>query len=302
MPGGDAVGLFGPDVASVVLDVGLVEAPPVDIDERCATLHAYLDALLRKADDALDERASRSTLGLCGGRSVEDDHVAAMRIMEVVDEPVREHAVGEARFATGRRPCAVERRFHGGGRDPVRVDHPGLDRQHDRDSADDRDDPVDLVGRLQSNKARQATRAFAAIHSVDSLELLGRIDRIAAEESLAPALLLQVNVTGEETKAGFPLSWFQDQLERPGELAAAVIGMAAARVTGLMTIGPTGADSSDARAAFATLRRLRDALEQQIGRRLPELSMGMTADAEAAVAEGATLVRVGTAMFGPRPG
>jgi hypothetical protein len=78
--------------------------------------------------------------------------------------------------------------------------------------------------------------------------------------------------------------------------------MATARVTGLMTIGAPGADSSQARAAFATLRRLRDALEQQIGRLLPELSMGMTADAEAAVAEGATLVRVGTAIFGPRPG
>ena len=159
-----------------------------------------------------------------------------------------------------------------------------------------------LVGRLQSNKARQAARAFAAIQSVDSLELLGRIDRIASEESLAPALLLQVNVTGEETKAGFPLSWFEDQLPRPGELRAALAGMAAARVTGLMTIGPTGAGSGEARAAFATLRRLKDALEQQIGRRLPELSMGMTADAEAAVAEGATLVRVGTAIFGPRPG
>jgi pyridoxal phosphate enzyme (YggS family) len=159
-----------------------------------------------------------------------------------------------------------------------------------------------LVGRLQSNKARQAARAFAAIHSVDSLELLGRIDRIAAEESLFPALLLQVNVTGEETKAGFPLAWFEDQLRGTGELATALTSMAGARVMGLMTIGPTGADSSDARAAFATLRRLRDALEQQIGRRLPDLSMGMTADAEAAVAEGATLVRVGTAIFGPRPG
>jgi PLP dependent protein len=159
-----------------------------------------------------------------------------------------------------------------------------------------------LVGRLQSNKARQAARAFAAIHSVDSLELLGRLDRIAAEESLAPALLLQVNVTGEETKGGFALARFEDELRRNGELRQAVMGMAAARVTGLMTIGPTGADSSEARAAFAALRHLRDGLEQQVGHRLPELSMGMTADAEAAVAEGATLVRVGTAIFGPRPG
>jgi pyridoxal phosphate enzyme (YggS family) len=158
-----------------------------------------------------------------------------------------------------------------------------------------------LVGRLQSNKARQAARAFAAIHSVDSLDLLRRLDRIAAEESLAPMLLLQVNVTDEPTKGGFALTWFEDELRRNGELRTALAGMAAARVAGLMTIGPTGAGSSVARAAFATLRRLRDALEQQVGDRLPELSMGMTADAEAAVAEGATLVRVGTAIFGPRP-
>ena len=159
-----------------------------------------------------------------------------------------------------------------------------------------------LVGRLQSNKARQAVRAFAAIHAVDSLELLRRLDRIAAEESLAPMLLLQVNVTGEGTKAGFALTGFQDELQRHGELREALSGMAAARVAGLMTIGPTGGDASEARRAFATLRSLRDALEQQVGYRLAELSMGMTADAEAAVAEGATLVRVGTAIFGPRPG
>jgi len=158
-----------------------------------------------------------------------------------------------------------------------------------------------LVGRLQSNKARQAARAFFAIHSVDSLDLLRRLERIAAEESLAPTLLLQVNVTGEASKGGFELTWFEEELRRHGELREALLGMAAARVAGLMTIGPTGADSSRARAAFATLRRLREALEQQVGDRLPELSMGMTADAEAAVAEGATLVRVGTAIFGPRP-
>ncbi|MEO8251111.1 MAG: YggS family pyridoxal phosphate-dependent enzyme [Chloroflexota bacterium] len=159
-----------------------------------------------------------------------------------------------------------------------------------------------LVGRLQANKARQAVRAFRVIHSVDSLELMRRLDRIAAEESLAPTLLLQVNVTGEETKAGFALPWFEDQLQRSGQLAAAVAQAGAARVTGLMTIGPARGDGREAGATFATLRRLRDALEQLTGDPLPELSMGMTADADAAVAEGATLVRVGTAIFGPRPG
>jgi pyridoxal phosphate enzyme (YggS family) len=159
-----------------------------------------------------------------------------------------------------------------------------------------------LVGRLQSNKARQAAHAFSAIHSVDSLDLLRRIDRISDEDSLAPRVMLQVNVTGETSKAGFELGWFEDELQKAGGLRSTVAGLAAAQVAGLMTIGPTGANSSEARGTFATLRRLRDELEQQLGRRLPELSMGMTADAEAAVAEGATLVRVGTAIFGPRPG
>jgi PLP dependent protein len=157
-----------------------------------------------------------------------------------------------------------------------------------------------LVGHLQGNKARPAARGFAAIHSVDSLDLLLRLDRIAAEELLSPIVLLQVNVSGEATKAGFDLAWFGDELRRPTSLLAAVAGVAAVRVAGLMTIGPAGAPVEESRRVFAMLRHLRDELEQVSGRPLPELSMGMTADAEAAVAEGATLVRIGTAIFGPR--
>lgn len=157
-----------------------------------------------------------------------------------------------------------------------------------------------LIGRLQGNKARAAARAFALIHSIDSIELLLRIDRIAAEESLAPALLLEVNVSGEATKAGFGAEWFEDQVRRPAELIAALGALEAARVVGLMTIAPAGAAPAEARSVFAALRGLRDAVEQAAGRPYPELSMGMTADADAAVAEGATLVRVGTAIFGPR--
>jgi hypothetical protein len=157
-----------------------------------------------------------------------------------------------------------------------------------------------LVGRLQANKARAAARAFALIHSIDTLDLLLRIDRIAAEESLAPSLLLEVNVSGEATKAGFAVAWFEDQLRRPAELIPALGGLAAVTVVGLMTVAPAGAAPADARSLFARLRGLRDALQVAAGRPYPELSMGMTADAEAAVAEGATLVRVGTAIFGPR--
>jgi pyridoxal phosphate enzyme (YggS family) len=148
-----------------------------------------------------------------------------------------------------------------------------------------------LIGRLQSNKARRAVRSFAVIHSVDSVELLRRIDELAAEEGRAPRILLQVNVTGEDTKAGFA----------PDAVLADARSLATGGVIGLMTIAPMGAPVDEARRTFARLRGLRDRLEQQAGIGLPELSMGMSADAEAAAAEGATLVRIGTALFGPRP-
>ena len=159
-----------------------------------------------------------------------------------------------------------------------------------------------LVGRLQANKARGAVRVFGVIHSIDSLDLLRRVDRIAAEERLAPTLLLQVNVSGEATKGGFPATWFAEQLSRPAELAVAIGALEAVRLAGLMTIAPAGASTDEARSVFRRLAGLRDALQDQAGQPLPELSMGMTSDAESAVAEGATLVRVGTALFGPRPG
>jgi pyridoxal phosphate enzyme (YggS family) len=158
-----------------------------------------------------------------------------------------------------------------------------------------------LVGHLQANKARRAAGAFAMIHSVDSVDLLHRLERICIEEGLAPRLLLQVNVTGEATKAGFELEGMTGEIARRGELRRAIDDMRAASVVGLMTIAPAGGRAAEARATFARLRTLRDELEQAVGRPLPELSMGMTADADAAVAEGATLVRVGTAIFGSRP-
>jgi pyridoxal phosphate enzyme (YggS family) len=146
-----------------------------------------------------------------------------------------------------------------------------------------------FIGRLQSNKARRAVRGFPVIHSIDSLTLLDRVDRIGAEEGRRPRVLLEVNVSGEASKAGLR----PEQLDR-------VVAPAAADLVGLMTIAPFGATDEQARRVFAELRALRDALEQRIGQALPELSMGMSADAEAAAAEGATYVRIGTALFGPR--
>jgi pyridoxal phosphate enzyme (YggS family) len=147
-----------------------------------------------------------------------------------------------------------------------------------------------LVGRLQSNKVRRAVRAFPVIHSVDSIALLDRLDAVAAEEGRRPRVLLQVNVSGEAAKAGMA----------PADLDAVPLPGTAILV-GLMTIARLGASAEEARATYGELRRLRDALEQRIGIDLPELSMGMSADAEAAAAEGATLVRIGTALFGARP-
>ena len=149
-----------------------------------------------------------------------------------------------------------------------------------------------LVGRLQSNKTAAATRAFEWIHAVDSAGLLRRIERAAHDAGRAPRLLVQVNVTDEPQKGGLRPADLSDP-----DLVAAIGELRAARPVGLMTIARQG---TDPRPAFARLRTLRDELEQATGVGLPELSMGMTDDAVEAVEEGATLVRVGRAIFGPR--
>jgi pyridoxal phosphate enzyme (YggS family) len=146
-----------------------------------------------------------------------------------------------------------------------------------------------FIGRLQSNKARRVIRSFAAIHSVDSVDLLQRLDRLAAEENRRPRVLLQVNVAAEASKAGLAPEGLTG-IEAPTNLD----------LVGLMTIAPMGASEQEARAVFRRLRELRDRLQEAAGIGLPELSMGMSADAEAAAAEGATLVRIGTALFGHR--
>jgi pyridoxal phosphate enzyme (YggS family) len=147
-----------------------------------------------------------------------------------------------------------------------------------------------LVGHLQSNKVRRAVLRFAAIHSIDSIELLQRVAAIATQEGRRPRLLLQVNVSGEASKSGMT----------PDAAIAAAGVLGESGVRGLMTIAPMGASVEEARSIFGALRELRDRLEQAAATSLPELSMGMTADAEAAAAEGATLVRIGTGLFGPR--
>jgi pyridoxal phosphate enzyme (YggS family) len=152
-----------------------------------------------------------------------------------------------------------------------------------------------LIGTLQSNKARRAATSFTAIHSIDSLKLLSQIDTAAAEAGASPELLVQVDLAGEATKHGAPPSM-------AAEIARAAATCRAARLVGLMTIPPFFEDPERARPYFSQLRELRATLVKEgvDPARLRELSMGMSHDFEIAVQEGATIVRLGTAIFGER--
>ncbi len=152
-----------------------------------------------------------------------------------------------------------------------------------------------LIGTLQSNKARKAAPRFSAIHSVDSLRLLQAIDQAAADAGTTPEILVQVDLAGEATKHGAPP-------EEAAEIVRAGLRCRNARLAGLMTIPPYFDNPEDARPYFVMLRELRVTLLNE-GLRpesLRELSMGMSHDFEIAVQEGATMVRLGTAIFGAR--
>lgn len=152
-----------------------------------------------------------------------------------------------------------------------------------------------LLGHLQTNKARKAGQAFAAIHAVDSVELLSKLDAAAGEAGRSLELLIQVDLAGEATKHGVS----PDEVPRLFDAAAA---LRAARVAGLMTLPPIPEKPEDSRLYFRKLRDLRDKwLSSGVpASMLRELSMGMSGDFEIAVQEGATMVRVGTAIFGSR--
>jgi pyridoxal phosphate enzyme (YggS family) len=152
-----------------------------------------------------------------------------------------------------------------------------------------------FIGHLQSNKTRQAVRMFELIHTVDSARLAAEIDRAAAKAGKIQDVLVQVNVAGEATKSGVAP-------EAAAALVRELAGMEAIRVRGLMAMPPFFGEPGRVRPFFAELRRL----AERIGGlglsnvTMDELSMGMTGDFEAAIAEGATLIRVGTAVFGGR--
>jgi hypothetical protein len=151
-----------------------------------------------------------------------------------------------------------------------------------------------LVGHLQANKANLAARLFGVIHSIDSADLLQRIDRAAAREGRAIDLLVQVDLAGEATKSGVPEGGLDEVLR-------AAAGCRDAAVRGLMILPPYDPDPEKSRGWFRRLRGIRDAARaRHPALRLDDLSMGMTEDFEVAIEEGATLVRVGRALFGER--
>jgi hypothetical protein len=151
-----------------------------------------------------------------------------------------------------------------------------------------------FIGGLQSNKAKYVAGKFALVHSVDSSKLAQALHKKAVSLDTVQDILIQVNIAGETQKSGITV-------EKLPELAEAVLGMEGLRLVGLMTMPPFFDDPERARPVFARLRELRDGLETRLDMGLPHLSMGMTGDFVPAVREGATLVRIGTRIFGARP-
>ena len=150
-----------------------------------------------------------------------------------------------------------------------------------------------FIGRLQRNKARRALPLFDAIHSVDSLRLAAHLSRISGDLGKEARIYLQVNAEGEESKGGFSVSQLHEDLP-------AILSLANLNVIGLMSIPPAVGHPEEARGSFRKLRDIRDSLEEKFGIEISGLSMGMSHDFEVAIEEGATIVRVGSSVFGPR--
>lgn len=150
-----------------------------------------------------------------------------------------------------------------------------------------------LIGHLQKNKIRKVLPFCSCIHSLDSLALAEQVDRIAGESGRRVPVLMQVNVSEDEAKFGFSAETVRRGF---GEL----LGLEHLEIGGLMTVPAYDPDPEAVRPDFARLREVRDALAQEFGRALPELSMGMSHDFAVAIEEGATLVRVGSSIFGKR--
>jgi pyridoxal phosphate enzyme (YggS family) len=150
-----------------------------------------------------------------------------------------------------------------------------------------------MIGHLQSNKARDAVQFFSMIESIDSLELAAEVNKWADKFGKRVPILLEVNCAGEATKYGFPSETVLGAVEQINNLSRL-------ELHGLMTIAPYTPTPERVRPYFAKLRELKEKGGELLGAPLPHLSMGMSGDFEVAIEEGATIVRIGTALFGPR--
>src|SRR5687767_6127502 len=151
-----------------------------------------------------------------------------------------------------------------------------------------------MIGHLQSNKARDAVALFEMIESVDSLSLAVEVNKWAEKSAKTMRVLLEVNVAGESSKFGYnPDRLLEEFLE--------INSLPKIEIHGLMTVAPWAQEPEKVRSVFRRLRELKSKCEEKLGAPLAQLSMGMSGDFEVAVEEGATIVRIGTALFGPRP-
>jgi hypothetical protein len=160
-----------------------------------------------------------------------------------------------------------------------------------------------MIGHVQGRKAKQVVPLFHMVHALDSVKLAARLHRLCTEEGVRLPVLLQVNISGEESKYGIAAEHWAEDCDQRRDLLAAVdeiVALPGLQVLGLMTMAPIVSDAEQARPVFAALRHLRD----ELGRLYPgvawqHLSMGMSDDFEVAIEEGATLVRIGRAIFDP---
>ncbi len=160
-----------------------------------------------------------------------------------------------------------------------------------------------MVGHIQSRKARQIPGLFQMVHAVDRVKLASRLSTLAVARGELLDVLLEVNVSGEASKGGLAAARWQEEAMLRARLwreCETILGLPGLRVRGLMTMAPIVGNAEETRPVFAQLAALRDALARDFGVSLPELSMGMTDDYPVAVEEGATIVRIGRAIFGPR--
>ncbi len=150
-----------------------------------------------------------------------------------------------------------------------------------------------MIGHLQSNKVRDAVQLFEMIQSVDSLSLAEEIDKMCDKQAKTMPILLEVNVAGESSKFGYKPEQLLSELDK-------LNGLTKVEIHGLMTIAPYATDPEKVRPVFRRLRELKMECEQRLGAPLPHLSMGMSGDFEVGIEEGATIIRVGTSLFGAR--